>query len=76
MTYYIAERNKDTGKMELCCDEDGSIKQYHNLASAIEIYALSVEFEGTKNVMLLESASIKVEVNVIDRTTNNKSMSV
>ena len=66
MTYYIADRNKDTGKMELRCDDNG-IKQYHTLASAIEVYALSVEFEGTKNIMLLESAPIKVEVNVIAR---------
>jgi len=63
MSYYIADRNKDTGKMELRCDENG-IKQYYSLASAMEIYALSVEFEGTKNIMLLESAPIKIEVNV------------
>jgi hypothetical protein len=63
MSFYIAQRNKETGKFTLW-DKDGEPNEFRNEAKAIDAYVMAVQFEGMKNVLLLETTDVKVNVTV------------
>ena len=63
MSFYIAQKNKETGVFNLIMVTDMP-KQYHTIESAIEMYKLCFQAEGHNNVLLLESIDLNVEVSV------------
>lgn len=63
MSYYIAQRNKETGAFNLLMKDDRP-KQYHTIEDGIEMYKLCFQAEGHNNVLLLESIGLDVEVSV------------
>jgi|LGOV01.1.fsa_nt_gb hypothetical protein len=65
MSYYLARRNKETGKFELQWD-DAEPKQYYVLEQAISAYELSMTHEGQDNVMLLEAVALDIKVTITE----------
>ena len=63
MTFYIAERNKETGKFELWMNEKELNKMYSE-SEALEMYEMVVKLQGQKNVILLEEVIMNVDLNV------------
>jgi hypothetical protein len=63
MSFYIAQRNKETGVFNLIMKDDFP-KQYHTIESGIEMFKLCFQAEGHNNVLLLESIDLNVEVSV------------
>ena len=63
MTFYIAERNKETGKFELWMNEKELNKMYSE-SEALEMYEMVVKLQGQKNVILLEEVIMNVDLKV------------
>ena len=63
MSFYIAQRNKETGVFNLIMEDDRP-KQYYTVEAGIEMYKLCFQAEGHNNVLLLESIGLDVEVSV------------
>jgi len=63
MTFYIAERNKDTGTFELWM-KDGELHEIHSESDAIDKYAMVMKLQGQKNVILLEEVIVDVDLKV------------
>lgn len=63
MTFYIAERNKETGKFELWMDEKEPY-EIHSESDAIDKYAMVMKLQGQKNVILLEEVIVDVDLKV------------
>ena len=61
MSFYIAQRNKETGVFNLWMKEDRP-HQYYTIESAIDAYKLAYHAEGHNNVLLLESIDLDIEV--------------
>ncbi len=58
MSYYLARRNKETGKFELQWDDAEP--------TAISAYELSMTHEGQDNVMLLEAVALDIKVTITE----------
>lgn len=69
MAFYIAQRNKDTGKFELLINGNRP-HQWHVLEDAIISYELALRAEGHNNVKLLESVSLDVDITVKKHEVN------
>ena len=67
MSFYIAQRNKETGVFNLIMENDRP-KQYHTLEQGIDMYELCFQAEGHNNVLLLESIGLDVKVSVKEIT--------
>lgn len=63
MTFYIAERNKETGKFELWMNEK-EVYEIHSESDAIDKYAMVMKLQGTKNVRILEEVILDVDLKV------------
>jgi len=63
MTFYIAERNKETGKFELWM-KDGELHEIYSESDAIDKYAMVMKLQGQKNVILLEEVIVDVDLKV------------
>ena len=63
MTFYIAERNKETGKFELWM-KDGEAHEIHSESDAIDKYSMVMKLQGQKNVILLEEVIMDVDLKV------------
>lgn len=63
MSFYIAQRNAKTGRLELL-QTDGETKYYSGLNKAIDDYTLLAKLEGMNNVLLLQEVDIIVSVEV------------
>ena len=63
MTFYIAERNKETGKFELWMDEK-EVYEIHSETDAIDKYSMVMKLQGQKNVRLLEDVILDVDLKV------------
>ena len=63
MTFYIAERNKETGKFELWMDEK-EVYEIHSETDAIDKYAMVMKLQGQKNVRLLEDVILDIDLKV------------
>jgi hypothetical protein len=63
MAYYIAQRNKETGKFELWI-KDGNPHRWYDKEDAISSFELALRAEGHNNVKLLESVQLDVEINI------------
>ena len=63
MTFYIAERNKETGKFELRM-KDGEAYEIYSESDAIDKYAMVMKLQGQKNVRLLEEVIVEVDLKV------------
>ena len=63
MTFYIAERNKETGKFELWM-KDGEAHEIHSESDAIDNYTMVMKLQGQKNVRLLEEVIVEVDLKV------------
>jgi len=63
MTFYIAERNKETGKFELWMNEN-KLNEMYNESEALEMYEMVLKLQGQKNVLLLEDVRLDVELKV------------
>ena len=66
MSYYLAVKNKETGRFELSWRE-GEPHQYPYLRQALAQYALATKLYGTESVRLVEwiPVDIKVEATVM-----------
>lgn len=63
MDFYIAERDRETGKFVL--RSDGEEPRRMGAKDLAELnYSRAVQFSGQNNVMLLRSVDVEVEVNV------------
>jgi hypothetical protein len=69
MAYYIAQRNKETGKFELWV-KDEYPHQWHVLEDAMESFELTLRGDGHNNVKLLESFSLDVDITVKKHEVN------
>lgn len=63
MTFYIAERNKETGKFELWM-KDGEAHEIHSESDAIDKYAMVMKLQGQKNVRILEEVIVDIDLKV------------
>lgn len=63
MTFYLAERNKETGKFELWMDEK-EVYEIHSESDAIDKYAMVMKLQGQKNVRLLEDVILDIDLKV------------
>ena len=63
MTFYIAERNKETGKFELWM-EDKEPYEVNSESEAINKYAMVMKLHGQKNVILFEEVIMDVDLKV------------
>ena len=63
MSFYIAQRNKETGVFNLLKKDDRP-QQFYTIEEGIEMYKLCFQAEGHNNVLLLESVSLDIEVSV------------
>ena len=63
MTFYIAERNKETGKFELWM-KDGEPHGIRSESDAIDKYAMVMKLQGQKNVILLEEVLVDIDLKV------------
>ena len=63
MTFYLAERNKETGKFELWM-KDKEPHEIHSESDAIDKYAMVMKLQGQKNVRLLEDVILDIDLKV------------
>lgn len=63
MSFYIAERNKETGKFELWM-EDGDPLEISSESDAIDKYTMVMKLQGQKNVRLFEEVILDVDLKV------------
>ena len=63
MVFYIAERNKETGKFELW-HSDNKVNEIHDEAKALDSYEMAIKLQGVKNVLLLEEVIVDVKLSV------------
>ena len=69
MAFYIAQRNKETGKFELWI-KDGNPHQWHVIEDVMDSFELALRGEGHNNVKLLESVSLDVDITVKKHEVN------
>jgi len=74
MTFYIAQRNKKTGAFQIW-DKDGEPNEFRDKAKAINAYEMAIQFEGMKNVLLLEEVNTTVKVTVTTPPEEQKNKS-
>jgi len=63
MSFYIAERNKETGKFVLWT-KDGEVHEFKSESDALDAYEMVLKFQGQKNVRLLEEVIVDVDLKV------------
>lgn len=63
MSFFIAQRNKDSGKFELWHDGDKP-DEYHDESHALKTYEMILKQEGSNNVKLLEELIIDVDLSI------------
>ncbi len=67
MTYYIAEKNPETGKFEIWDTERNGKTvphEYRDESEVIKMYESVVRFKGIDNFLLLEDMPLDVTVEV------------
>lgn len=63
MSFYIAQRNQETGVFNLLMKENRP-HQHYSLEDAIASYKLVYQATGDNNVLLLESVALDIEVTI------------
>ena len=63
MVFYIAEKNKETGKFELW-NSDDKLHEINSESAALNTYENVVKLQGIKKVILLEEVVVDVELSV------------
>lgn len=63
MTFYIAERNKETGKFELMMDRTEA-NSFVSESTALNMYKSILKSHGQDNVMIFEEVIVDVDLKV------------